>query len=78
VSHNNFLDTFEAADAADLVDTSYEFSHNRVVGAMLGVDIWNASLPAHVRSTYLITNNRFLTQWVGVSSNKTWAREAAP
>lgn len=72
VSHNDYEDMFIAMDGGDLVDTSLEFSHNRVQGGPIGLDFYDYILPEHVGSTYLVTNNLFRTEWVGVAFEQTF------
>jgi hypothetical protein len=58
VSGNRYEHTFIAMDAADLIDSSLEFSHNRVDG-VIGFNPWNALIPEDLGSTFLIQNNVF-------------------
>lgn len=73
VSHNDYEGLSIAMDGTDLVNTNIEFSHNRVEGAWIGLDFWDNSLPGHVGSTFLVTNNVFRnTYGAGVAFEQTF------
>jgi hypothetical protein len=72
ITHNDYEGIFIASDAADLVNVTYEFSHNTVQDGPIGLDFWDNVLPEHVGSTYLVTNNVFRTDWVGVAFEQTF------
>ena len=57
VSHNHYEDTFIAMDAADTLNSTLEFSHNKVINAWIGFDLWNNFVSEHVGSTFLIKSN---------------------
>jgi hypothetical protein len=67
VSQNVYEGIFLAMDGGDLVNTSVEFSHNRVIGGAIGLDFWQANVPEQGNSTFLIRNNLFRTDYLGVA-----------
>lgn len=71
ISHNDYENTFVAMDGGDLVDSSLEFSHNKVKG-LIGVNLYNSFIPEEVGSTFLITNNVFDVEVVGVDLDQTF------
>jgi len=58
INNNIFQDVFLGMDGGDLVNSSLEFSHNKV-NAYIGVDIYNIFAIEDVESTFLIKNNVF-------------------
>jgi hypothetical protein len=72
ITHNDYTGIFVASDGDDLVNVTYEFSHNTVEDGPIGLDLWDNYLPEHVGSTYLVTNNVFRTDWVGVMFEQTF------
>lgn len=58
ITHNIYENVFFSMDAADLVDSSFEFSFNQV-DAIVGLDLYNAMLPEMTGSAILIKNNVF-------------------
>jgi hypothetical protein len=72
ITHNDYGGIFVAADAANLVNTRYEFSHNKVQDGPIGLDIWDDFLPTFVGSEFLITNNVFSTEWFGILFEQTF------
>jgi hypothetical protein len=59
ISHNVYEDMFWGMDAADMVNSSLEFSHNSVTSAFLGFELYNVTIPESTGSTFLIKNNKF-------------------
>jgi hypothetical protein len=72
ITKNDYEGVIIAADAADLMNTSYEFSHNRVKDGPIGVDFWDLNLPEHVGSTYLVMDNMFRVEEAGVLLEQTF------
>lgn len=69
ISRNNYENIYYALDGGDMVDSSLEFSHNKVKG-LNGVSLYNMYIPEEIGSTFLITNNVFDVEGVGVSLNQ--------
>ena len=59
ISHNKYEDMFWGSDAADMVNSSLEFSHNKVTSAFLGFDVYSWTIPENTGSTFVIKNNKF-------------------
>jgi hypothetical protein len=72
ITHNDYGGIFVAADAADLMNTRYEYSHNKVHDGPIGLDLWDDFLPAFEDSEFLITNNVFRTEWFGILFEQTF------
>jgi hypothetical protein len=71
ISGNNYRDTFIAADVGGLINTSYEFSHNRVADTVFGFDMWDAFGP-YSGSTMLVRNNVFGAAMIGIAFEQTF------
>ena len=71
VSHNKYEDTIIAMDISDTRNTNLEFSHNNVVNTWIGFDVWNASAPEHIGSTFLIKNNQIQSE-IGIAFEQTF------
>jgi len=71
ISHNDFEDVYFATIGGDLVDSSLEFSHNNVEGTF-GMDLYNDAVPEDAGATFLIKNNQFRTEVVGVALEQTF------
>ena len=71
ISHNEYEGTSFALDGGDVVNSSLEFSHNKVDGPN-GVNLYNWLIPEEVGSTFLIRNNVFRTKVGGVALDQTF------
>jgi hypothetical protein len=67
ISHNYYEDTTFATDGADLVDSTIEYSHNRIDGALIGLDFWNSDPLPDTGTTFLVKNNQIRTYLAGVA-----------
>lgn len=72
VSHNVYQGIFLAMDGANLMNTDVEFSNNQVVGGAIGLDFWEDGAPEQEDSTFLIKNNLFQTELLGVAFEQTF------
>ena len=72
VSHNVYEGIFIAMDGGNLTKTNVEFSHNRVEGGAIGLDFWEDAFPEQRNSTFLIKNNLFRTELLGVAFEQTF------
>ena len=72
VSHNVYEGIFIAMDGGNLTKTNVEFSHNRVEGGAIGLDFWENAFPEQRNSTFLIKNNLFRTELLGVAFEQTF------
>lgn len=68
---NSYADVFIAMDSGDMVDSNFEFSHNKVQDAAIGVQFWDSGPREHVGGTILVANNMFRTEYVGVDFEQT-------
>jgi hypothetical protein len=75
ISHNNYEDVVVATDGADLMNSTIEYSHNRINGALIGLDFWNADPQEDTGSTFLVKNNQFRTDLTGVAFEQTFGQE---
>jgi hypothetical protein len=71
ISHNDYEGTSFALDGGDMVNSSLEFSHNKVKGP-IGVNLYNSYIPEEVGSKFLIRNNVFDVEDVGVRLDQTF------
>jgi hypothetical protein len=58
ITHNTYENVFYGMDVADLDNSRFEFTHNKV-NAVFGIDLYNSWWPEIVNSEILIKNNVF-------------------
>lgn len=66
ISNNDFEGNLSATLVSDLVNSRFEFSYNYVKGT-IGVDFYTSDIPADTGSDFLIKNNVFQVDVVGVA-----------
>jgi hypothetical protein len=74
VRGNQYEDTFLAMDASDIQNSTLEFSHNKIDGAIIGFDLWNLFAPEFAGSTFLIQNNVIQGE-IGIAFEQTFGTE---